>query len=161
PAFERQLAPFALARARRSTQVDADERPAGEPVADPVPERARQAEAVHEHERRPLAVDLHVELGAPDVDQLPRLRRRSVHAHLHQPRLSTASTIAATVGAYTSSSDGVNGTGACGAVTRLTGAFRRSNAVSVTTAAISDATLHCGGLSSTTTSAPVFATDST
>ena len=55
----------------------------------------------------------------------------------------------------------MNGTGACGAVTRRTGPFRKSKACSVTTAAISEATLHCGGLSSTTTSAPVFSTDAT
>ena len=46
-------------------------------------------------------------------------------------------------------------------MTRRTGPFRESNACSETTAAISDATLQCGGLSSTTTSVPVFSTEVT
>ena len=96
-----------LARARRAAQVDADDGvPAAERVADAVPERARETEAVHEDDGRPVPRHLDVQLGAADLEQLPgrrRLestgRRRSFHLSSDQPRALTASTIAATVGA--------------------------------------------------------------
>src|SRR5262249_57423259 len=110
----------------------------------PVPERARQAEAVHEDDRAALARLLDVQLRTVDGD---------LHA-----RLPTASTIDFTDGAYAASSDGVKGTGACGAVTRRTGPLRESNACSDTTAAISDATLQCGRASSAAPSAPDIST---
>src|SRR5581483_9895301 len=150
PSCKRELSALELTRAAGTAQIDDDEPVAvAEAGAHPLPERSREAEAVHEHDRPALARDLDVELRAVDCDPV---------GHASVP---TASTIACTEGAYAFSSDGVNGTGACGAVTRRTGPFSESNACSETAAAISDATLQCGGLSSTTTSAPVFSTDAT
>ena len=70
PARERELAPLELARPAGAAQVDEDELVAGPNARDPVPERAREAEAVDEHDRRSLPHHLDVELHPVDDNLL-------------------------------------------------------------------------------------------
>src|SRR6185437_12343776 len=70
----------------------------------------------------------------------------------------TAASMRRGFGMYSSSRLGANGTGVCGQVTVLIGAFSASNALSAMMAATSAASEQRGGLSSTSTSLPVFST---